>query len=316
MALQASIIICTLNHAQSLQETLASLAAVRVPASMPTELIVVDNGSTDSTAEIVRQFRPAHLEVKYVSAPKRGQCEARNAGLAAAQGEVILFTDDDLRFPPNWIEDMCGPILRGEADAVAGGVKLAPHVVQPWMTLSHRGMLASTEGLDPDAPKFMVGANMAFSRRILEKVPAFDTELGPGALGFFDESLFSWQLLAAGFRLGSALDVRVEHHPDTSRLSRAALLDTQRKYGRSLGYIEHHWEHSTIKAARMRLLLRRARLLLSSLTRRGEVRRLPHPPEWEMGHTLTIALLDQYLRERRKPRHYAHHGLRKLTEGR
>ena len=314
-SIQVSIIICTLNHASSLQETLASLAAAAVPAAMPTELIVVDNGSTDNTAEIVQQFRPAPLEVRYVSAPKRGQCEARNAGLLAAQGEIILFTDDDVRVPPHWIAGMCGPIRRGETDAVTGGVTLAPHIVQPWMTLSHRGMLASTEGLDPLAPKFMVGANMAFSRRVLEKVPSFDTELGPGALGFFDESLFSWQLQAAGFRLGSALDVCVEHHPDTSRLSRAALLETQRKYGRSLGYIEHHWRHTTIKAARLRLLLRRARLLLSSLARRGEVRRLPHPPEWEMGHTLTIALLDQYLKERREPRHYARRGLRKLTGG-
>ncbi|MGI4792406.1 MAG: glycosyltransferase family 2 protein [Janthinobacterium lividum] len=308
-----SIIICTFNHASYLQKTLTSLAAVHVPETMPTELIVVDNGSTDNTAEIVRQYRSENFDVKYVSAPNRGQCEARNAGLLAAQGDVILFTDDDVCPPVDWIAGMCGPILRGEADAIAGGVKLAPHVVQPWMTLSHRGMLASTEGLDPDEPNFMVGANMAFSRRVLEKVPSFDTELGPGALGFFDESLFSWQLQAAGFRLGSALDVLVEHHPDPSRISRASMLDTQRKYGRSLGYIEHHWQHNTIKAARIRLLLRRARLLLSSLTRRGEVRRLPYPPQWEMGHALTIALLDQYLQERRKPRHYSHHGLRKLV---
>ena len=307
-----SIIICTCNRAEHLRQTLEAAGRLPVPAGYECELLVVDNGSTDDTADWVQSLTLPNMPLHYVLEARRGQCYARNTGMAAARGEIILFTDDDLRFPPDWIAGMCGPILRGEADAVAGGVKLAQHLVQPWMTLSHRGMFASTEGLDPDAPKFMVGANMAFSRRVLEQVPGFDTALGPGALGFFDESLFSWQLQAAGLRLGSALNVVVEHHPDPSRMSRTALLETQRKYGRSLAYIEHHWRHNTIKFPGLRLLLRRARLLLASLTRRGEVRRLPYPPEWQMGHALTIALLDQYVQERRRPRCYARHGLRKL----
>jgi hypothetical protein len=125
---------------------------------------------------------------------------------------MILFTDDDVRPPEDWIDGMCEPILLGKAQAVAGGVRIAPKLHRPWMEALHRGWLASTEGIDPAAPYTMFGANMGFSREVLSKVPAFDTELGPGALGFGDEMLFSWQLLEAGYQIHGALDVAVEHH--------------------------------------------------------------------------------------------------------
>ena len=56
--------------------------------------------------------------------------------------------------------------------------------------------------MPPTAGDFdLTGANMAFARRVLDKVPGFDRELGPGGLGFCDDTLFSLQLRTAGFRL-------------------------------------------------------------------------------------------------------------------
>ena len=101
---------------------------------------------------------------------------------------------------------------------------MAPHLRRPWMTMLHDVMLASTETLAEDAPTNLTGANMAFHRRVLAKVPAFDVELGPGRLGFQDDVLFSKQLERAGYRIQRRFDVRVEHHFDFDRLLRKSFL--------------------------------------------------------------------------------------------
>lgn len=240
---KVSIIICTCNRVEPLQKTLFALARVCVPETMPTELIVVDNASTDATAEVVQQCRMPNMPVRYIHESKPGQCHARNTGLVAAQGDIILFTDDDVRPPFNWIEGMCRSILFGEADAVAGGVRFAPHLQRDWMQPRHRALLASTERIDPLCPQDMVGANMAFSKHVLEKVPQFDTALGPGALGFVDDSLFSMQLKEGGYWIGSALDIEVEHHFQESRLLRASFIQTAKKFGQSAAYTSYHWHH-------------------------------------------------------------------------
>jgi hypothetical protein len=175
--------------------------------------------------------------------------------------------------------------------------------------------MASTDYLDPDEPDYMVGANMAFSREVLERVPAFDTELGPGALGFHDESLFSLQLKRAGYRIVSAFDVTVEHHFDESRLLRESFLDTARRMGRSSAYLAHHWEHEEVGHPRLQLALARLRLAKWRRQRRGEFRGPEGMPEWEMVLLKQFYFYRHYLVERRRPRNYERHGLVKLNRG-
>ncbi len=304
-----SIIICTRNRVAELSETLVSFAAVCVPTDLPCELLIVDNGSEDATAEFSQGHLLPNMAMRYISEPRRGQCYARNAGLAAARGQVILFTDDDVRPPSDWIEGMCRPILSGEADAVAGGVRLAPHVKKDWMTINHRVRLAETGvAVTGKSPSRMTGANMAFGAHVLTRVPAFDTELGPGALGFADETLFSRQLIVAGYRLSAAYDVPVEHHFDPSRLNYAFLLNMAQGHERSNAYVAWHWEHRNYKAIHLRLLLRQWKLALMRLTRRHEMQGVA-PPSWEENHLEVIAFYRQYLIERRRPRNYEKHGL-------
>src|SRR5262245_13280281 len=177
---------------------------------------------------------------------------------------------------------MCEPILAGAADAVAGGVRLAPHLVRPWMQLPHRTWLASTEFLDAPAPQEMVGANMAFGRHVLASVPGFDPELGPGALGQGADSLFSWQLVRAGFRIRPALDVAVEHHFDPARLTRTSFLATAARRGRTYAYQRWHWMHEPIPHHTRRLGVRLLRLWRNRIARRAECRLQEGIPVWEM----------------------------------
>ena len=300
-----SILLCTRNRAAFLRETLASLAGVDVPPGILCELLVVDNASTDDTAQVAQQAA-LPFPVRVVREERRGLSHARNAGMAAARGDIFLWTDDDLRFPPHWIEGMTRPILSGAADVVAGGVRIPAHLTRPWLVPGHVGRLASTETIDPDNPEEMVGANMAFGRHVLEKVPAFDPELGAGALGQGEETLFAWQVREAGFRLAAALDVAVEHHFDPERITRAGLLDAAAKTGRTLGYLLWHWQHERPRFPHLRLFVCRVGLAAWRLTHP------PRPDRADLGETDWLrraALLEQYLQERKRPPRYERHGL-------
>jgi glycosyltransferase involved in cell wall biosynthesis len=307
--MQVTIAICTFNHSESLEQTLKALSHVTVPGGWQCELLVIDNASTDLTAETIKTYQPANgVTLRYLYEPNPGQCYARNAALAAASGEIILFTDDDVRVPTNWIEGMCAPIVAGVADAVAGGIRLAPHLERPWMTWLHKALWASTESMDQENPDSLIGANMAFSRDVLSKVPAFDTELGPGALGFHDESLFSFQLKEAGYRIASAFEVIVEHHFDESRLQRDELIETTRKMGASSAYRKYHWEYSDIAHPRLQAALWRVRLLKWRATKET----WPYPegmPGWEAWMLWQYYTNRYYLVEQKRPRNYERHGL-------
>ena len=247
-----SIILCTRNRAASLAQTLVSIGSCELPPELETEFLVVDNGSKDETSQVVRAAAmPNGLEVKYLLEHETGLSRARNAGLRNSRGDIFLFTDDDVRVPTNWIAGMSRPIVSSEADAVAGGVRF-PEDYEPKLSRepfrSRRGWLATTEGTDPDDPGCLVGANMAFSRRVVDAVGEFDPELGAGALGFCEETLFAFRLLDAGLRIRTAFDVSVEHHFDLARLTPATLLDMSARMGRSAAYVDYHWEHKEITA--------------------------------------------------------------------
>jgi glycosyltransferase involved in cell wall biosynthesis len=307
-----SIIICTCNRAEHLRQTLAAMASIYVPQSMPTELIVVDNASTDDTAEVARQCQMPNMPVRYVHEPRRGQCYARNTGIAAAQGQVFLFTDDDVRPPKNWIKGMCGPILSGKAQAAAGSITMAPHLRRPWMKPQHHAWLLEYDFSKVEFPHVMIGANMAFSRAVIEKVPEFDTELGPGALGFSDDLLFSLQVETAGFPIVGTDDATVVHHFDPSRLQRSDLLSRAEKEGRVAAYLSHHWLHGTMRFSILRLLKHRIEL---------SIWRFFHPrlcaltegcTEAELQLVHDVHFQEQYKIEAARPRNYDKRGLVKL----
>jgi hypothetical protein len=186
---------------------------------------------------------------------------------------------------------------------------LAPHLLRPWMESPHRIWLASTEFIDPAAPGEMVGANMAFGRHTLTKVPAFDQELGPGALGQGADSLFSWQLARAGFRIGSALNVAADHHFDPDRLTRKSFLASAAKRGRTLAYQRWHWCHEGLAHPTRRLAVRLMRLARGRLAERSTGRSAEGISVWEMYLMEEIHFLRRWRTERTRPRNYERRGL-------
>ena len=307
--MKLSIALCTRNNCASLLRTLDSLRNLHVP--FPGELLLVDNGSTDGTWDALGSYTHPTLTVRRIMADTRGLGYARNRGLAESTGEIMVFTDDDVRLPPNWIQALTRPLLERRAEAVVGGIKLAPHLMRPWMTVTHRSWLASTESLDPAVPDYLIGANMAFMRTVTAMVPEFDVELDPGRLGGWGDTLFSWQLREAGFRLLGAFDHSVEHHFAESRLSRASFLGAARMQGRCHAYVQYHWQHGFRWAPMRHLskkLLSLAKLRLTSMGQHSA----EGVSEAELGLVASIHVEWQWLRERKRPRNYDRRGLKRV----
>jgi hypothetical protein len=236
---------------------------------------------------------------------------ARNTGIAASKGQIIVFTDDDVRVPKQWLHDLTTPIISDQADAVAGGVQLAPQLRKPWMTKLHRSLLASTETISEQLPERMVGANMAFSRKVLDRIPSFDPALGPGALGFMDDSLFSMQLIKSGYRIVSSFKNPIEHHFLPARLTRSDLISRASKQGASKAYVDYHWKHRSVKYPLIRGLLFKMKLALSRSLRKAELGD-EGIPEWEIfliQHCSHFFAMRQNLKN---PRHYSLFGTTKL----
>jgi glycosyltransferase involved in cell wall biosynthesis len=303
MSADISILICTRNRAESLRQTLLSISQTNVPSDLSCELVVIDNGSSDNTRQTVASAHSANMQVRYELEPRVGQCFARNRGLECTSGKFILFTDDDVRVPSNWIEGMCRPLQLGVADAVAGGVKIAPHLLREWMSGRDRTWLGSTYHLSASQPSDFIGANFSFARCVLEKVPKFDTALGPGALGFGDDTILARQLIDAGYRLVGELDVCVEHHFDPARLSRRSLLRMAERSGRTSGFLHHHWDHEQTPLPLLRAIKTGAQLRLLRLV---NLHRLPAEglPQWEANLLWKHYRWRQYLQERRRPPRY------------
>ncbi len=309
-----SILICTRNRAVSLKQTLESIGSTRIPSGFKAELIVVDNGSTDDTRQNVEQATECGqfpLPVHYVYEKRPGNAYARNTALATARHNVLLWTDDDVVVPRDWIAPMTTPILQGVADVVAGGVQLPSHLRRPWLQPWQESLLASTTFRLNKAPlQDAVGANMAFGRHVLTSVPEFDIELGPGGpFGCCVESQFIGRLVHQGYTVVAAPDMVVDHHFDPSRLERQAFVSHLEKLGRSMAYIKYHWRHEehpfqeSLLRTRLRIAVLQAKYALKKLVHRSSFRQ--ELPTWESYYVREIAFLRQSLIERRRLRTYA-----------
>ena len=108
--MRVSLIIPALNEAGSLGRLLAE-----VPADLIYQVIVVNNGSTDRTAEVAQAGGAV-----VIHEPRRGYGFACAAGTAASEGEVLAFMDGDGSFAPGELRDLLAPLIQGKADLVLG----------------------------------------------------------------------------------------------------------------------------------------------------------------------------------------------------
>lgn len=230
--MQASIIVCTYNRAESLRDTLKALRGVRFAPENSWEVIVVDNNSNDHTRAVVEEAQQTWPLLRYEFEGAQGLSHARNRGIACARGEVILFTDDDVLPEPDWMERTLEGLERHEADACGGWIGPIWEKPPPaWLTERFHGFLAirmdSTEDYAiADASQAPFGANMAFRRHVFDRVGLFDTSRGRKGqvlAGGEDIEMFE-RLLGAGMKAHFLGSSRVHHKVEAYRLRRAYFL--------------------------------------------------------------------------------------------
>jgi len=214
---KVSVIVCSYNGGQTLEACLRSLKKIDYPDY---EVVVVDDGSTDHTKEILSH----HPWVNAIYQTNHGLSVARNVGAAAATGEIIAYTDSDCMADPDWLYYLVGTLLSGNYAGV-GGPNISPPA-QNW----HQACVAAAPGgpshvlLTDVVAEHIPGCNMAFYRWAFEKVGGFDPEYRKAG----DDVDFCWRLQQEGEVIAFSPSAIVWHY---RRFTLKAFRKQQEGYG-------------------------------------------------------------------------------------
>jgi glycosyltransferase involved in cell wall biosynthesis len=222
------------------------MTALMIPPSLAWELIVVDNGSTDATPTTIGSFEGI-LPIRRVFQPVAGLSNARNAGVAAAQGEYIVWTDDDVIVMPNWLAGFASAFRRYPEAAVFAG-KVTPVLLDPtppWFAaavdtladlIAKRDLGPQPLPLGVDAP--FVGACYAV-RTLEQKQYSYNPELGvaPGRRMGGEEIDVLNKIIASGKAAWWIPDAEVRHIIPPSRQTFSYVLEYYESEGARSAYL-------------------------------------------------------------------------------
>jgi glycosyltransferase involved in cell wall biosynthesis len=256
-----------------LQQTLASIAALRLPPAIEAECIVIDNRSTDGTAQVVATFAGgAPLATRYIFEPGAGSSYARNRAVSEARGDFILFIDDDAVAEPDWATEMLTTIHRRKLDAACGMVlprwsRTPPRWLGPSLyirlAVHNPEMVAASTPAELNTLHNYFSANVCFRRRTFELFGKFREDLGVvggNPMSGEDTELFA-RIATCGGAIGFVPRARVHHNIPPERMRRKYL---RRKsyafgYGSAIagGRTHNHLDKLARNAARMLFALAR-----------------------------------------------------------
>lgn len=221
-----SIVVCSYNGASTIRDTLEGLQALDYSDY---EIIVVDDGSTDDTAAIAREYK-----VLPISTENRGLSNARNTGWQAASGEIVAYIDDDAYPDPHWLQYLAHTYLTTDYVAV-GGLAPAP---------PEDGPIADCVANAPGRPVHVLltntdaehipGCNMSFKRDVLEAIGGFD----PRYRAAGDDVDICWRILEKGWKIGFHAGALNWHH---CRNSLQEYWKQQQGYGKAEALLEEKW---------------------------------------------------------------------------
>ena len=183
--MELSIVISTYNNAASLERALKSVAMQDADKSI-WECVVVNNNSTDDTAERVAAFAKAHsdINIKLVDEPQQGLSYARNRGIAESKGQFIAFIDDDETINEGFVSAYIDLFRNHGAFVGSGALKVCYETARPkWMSYYTEKMIANPLDLGSEIITITrtitpTGGNMAFNREVFNLYGNFDTNLG------------------------------------------------------------------------------------------------------------------------------------------
>jgi glycosyltransferase involved in cell wall biosynthesis len=234
-----TVLFATRNRAQLLREVLETYCHLQDPRG-GWKLVIIDNGSTDETAEIASSFRN-HLPLQFVSESRAGKNVALNTGLEHVEGDLAVLTDDDTFPKADWLIQLRRAADDQLAFSMFGGVieprwETAPPPWVRWIrdagpvyTLTDRSL---REGPIPGVLVF--GPNMAVRTAIFQSGVRFDPAIGPRgssyAMGSETEILL--RLEKQGHRAWHVEHAVVEHFIRKEQLTKEWVLQRAKRWGR------------------------------------------------------------------------------------
>jgi glycosyltransferase involved in cell wall biosynthesis len=229
----ASVVICTYNRAGRLPAALESLDRLEDPG-VPYEVVVVDNGSTDGTAEFLARWAagapPGGAARRALREPRPGKSFALNLAIAETTSEWLAMTDDDVVVAPAWLRAArAARDERRDVDYLGGKVLPLWEADPPaWFSMEERDLFGTIAILDyGDEPfdydhRVPLGANIVYRRRAFERAGLFRVDLGRDHTTLrgqeFPEHLL--RLNAAGGRGRYVPGLVVRHHVPAWRLTK------------------------------------------------------------------------------------------------
>jgi GT2 family glycosyltransferase len=223
---RVSVVVCTHNGEATIATCLTAVCRLDYPQF---DVTVVDDGSTDRTAEIVAEF-----DVRLIRTENRGLSSARNIGIQAATGEIVAFTDDDAFPDPHWLRYLAHAFASTDHVGI-GGPNLAPDgggLVEKAVAHAPGGPIHVL--LSDDVAEHVPGCNMAFRRDVLQAIGGFDPQFRVAG----DDVDICWRFHERGWTIGFSPAAVVVHK---RRRSVRAYLLQQAQYGKAEALLERKW---------------------------------------------------------------------------
>lgn len=222
------VVVPVYNAEKTIGGTLEAIVALRAGGDSP-ETFVVDDGSTDRSAEIASSFPGIHL----IRLANGGPSRARNAGWKAGGGDVVFFTDSDCVPSPGWVDGLLPCFEDPTVGAAGGGYGIA----NPGSPLARlvQGEIRDRHASMPEFVRAIGSYNMAVRRDVLAAVGGFDERF---ATSSGEDNDLSFKIVEAGYRIAfRPLCLVAHHHPE--RLLKYLGTQFAHGYWRSLLYRLH-----------------------------------------------------------------------------
>lgn len=266
-----SIAIFTYNRGWLLGETLTALQEQSTPLDV-FEIVVVNNASTDNTAQVIQNFSQKFPFFKNVYEPSLGQSHARNAALYAASTEWVCYLDDDAKAAPNYVEIALRVIAAGKFVCFGGAIlpwrrdPLPTWFLDEYEYTSHHALTQETQLTNT---AFVFGGNMAVRKDIALSIGGFDANFGMQGkqVGYGEETEFQTRIHAAGHALGYIPDLLVYHYARPEKYTFPAQWRINYKLGVSWQMLHRASSLTALGAILVRLIASPAKGLAISLWR-------------------------------------------------
>lgn len=236
-----SVVFSTKNGASRLTRTLNSLSEQNFNESW--ELIIVDNGSTDNSKEIIEQYKN-ELPIKLLSELKPGKNIALNLAIEYVSGDLIVFTDDDIRAERDWLQNIQLVAEKNPNFDIFGGAIAGEWEIQPeqWiLDWAPTGALYAIKDMDNDGPcepGKIWGPNMFVRKHVFtEGKNKFNERIGPNGTPHYpmgSETEFTKRMYKLGFKTYFSNQFKVHHWISASSLSREWILNRGYRLGKGV----------------------------------------------------------------------------------